>query len=105
MDIDGLIEYHDKAYVIWELKYERVPLLMGQQLALERLTDDLSKIKPTLCVIATHDTSNPERDIPADRATVLQYRQNRVWYKPNQTRSLKDLVDNFLAETDERVGC
>lgn len=77
-DIDGLIEYHDKAYILIELKYGDSPISEGQKLALERLTDDLRKVgKLTLCIIARHDNADPKDDIDVAQCIVSRYRLNK----------------------------
>ncbi|HEY6021391.1 MAG TPA: hypothetical protein VIY48_16245, partial [Candidatus Paceibacterota bacterium] len=54
-DLDGIIDYHDKAWVVIEYKSGDAPLNYGQRLAFERLCRDLGKLKPTIGIIATHD--------------------------------------------------
>lgn len=38
-DIDGLIEYHDKAILLLEFKYADAEMPRGQKVALERMCD------------------------------------------------------------------
>lgn len=96
-DIDGLIEYHGEAYVIIELKYNDADIPFGQMLALERLTDDL--IKPTICIIATHNT-DVEQDIDVASCTVVKYRFKKAWREPKAKRTVKQLINKFLAIID-----
>lgn len=42
-DCDGLIEYHDKAYIIFEIKYRDAEVPHGQRLALQRSIDDFKR--------------------------------------------------------------
>lgn len=97
-DIDGLLEYHGKCYVIIELKYRALVLSHGQKLALERLTDDISK--PAICIIASHDTENPDEDIDASEAIVSEYRFKEVWRVPKIQYTVKGLIDKFLGLID-----
>lgn len=79
-DIDGLIEYHNQAYVLIETKYGKAPMPYGQRLALERLTDDLEKSgKPTLCIISSHLEHNYEKDIDTAHTQVTEYRLKKEW--------------------------
>ena len=74
-DIDGMIEYHNKGYVVIELKLADTPLDFGQRLALARLTDDINKAqKKTLCIIANHDIHDPSKDIDVAQTIVSEYR-------------------------------
>jgi len=93
-DIDGLIEYHGKAYILIELKYQNATLSYGQKLALERLTDDLSK--PAICIIGSHDTHNPDNDIDAANAIAVEYRYHKEWHIPKREYTVKGMIDRFL---------
>lgn len=95
-DIDCLIEYHDKAYVIIEYKYGGAEVLFGQRLALERLHDDVSKIKPVLCIIAQHNQEDCELDIDCANALVMEVRGHGVWIPVGAGVFVKQLVDDFL---------
>jgi hypothetical protein len=95
MDIDGLIEYHNKCYVIYEAKHIGAPpMLDGQRIALERLCDDLQKAKPTILIVCEHNT-------PANQAIdfagcmVQMYRYGGKWHCPRIV-SVKDVTDRFL---------
>lgn len=101
-DIDGLIEYHGKAYVILELKLTDAILSDGQRLALERLTDDLSRSgKKSLCIIASHDTQDSEGDIDVANAIVAEYRWGGKWLNPKIQYNVKQFMDLFLAKVVE----
>ena len=96
-DIDGLIEYHGKGYVVLELKLRDAQIQYGQKLALERLTDDLQRAgKLTLCIIASHQCDNPEADIDVGSSIVTEYRFKRTWCIPKHEYSVKDLIMLFL---------
>ena len=96
-DIDGLIEYHNQAYVLLETKYKEAKTLYGQKLALERLTRDLNQTgKPTICIIAEHEVEDPKRDVDVANAIVRKYKcNNRPWCEKAQG-TVKQLIDNFL---------
>ncbi len=94
-DIDGLIEYHDKGYVLIEIKHKDSVLPYGQRLALERLCDDLHKLKPTIAVIASHDTSD---DIDVTNCSVVEFRFRGKWTMREGT--IGQLVSAFLGYLD-----
>jgi len=100
-DIDGLIEYHGKAYVFIEVKLSDAILPDGQRLALERLTDDLHRVKPTLLIVARHDVVNPDDDIDVAIAIVAEYR-----YKGHKhegcTETVKELINRFFEAVDKK---
>jgi len=100
-DIDGCIEYHNKAYIIIEGKYGDTELRGGQKLALERLTDDLEKTnKKILLIFFNHHVKNCNEDIKVAEQQVTLYRRNGRWNNPNQI-TVKELCDSFISEVDK----
>lgn len=98
-DIDGFIEYHNKAYVLYELKLENAEVPYGQRLALERLTNDLEKVgKPTLCIIASHDVHDCSKDIDVANASVIEYRLKGKWtlISPGLTITTRKMTELFF---------
>ena len=78
-DLDGMVEYHNAGYFIFEMKHGEVPVPRGQMLCLERLADDLSTTgKIVWCCIARHQHPSSE-DIIARDAVVDQVRINGEW--------------------------
>lgn len=98
-DIDGLIEYHDKGYVIIEIKTKNKELEFGQRLALERLTDDLNRaFKPTICIIANHDIQDTNEDIDVAQTIVSEFRFLSNWQSPKNKITTKEAVRLFLSK-------
>ena len=59
-DIDGLIEYHDKGYVFFEVKHRNAAMPYGQRLALQRMVEDASRIgKTSIAIVCEHTVDNP----------------------------------------------
>lgn len=94
-DIDGLIEYRGQGYVFIETKYKDAPLPSGQRLALERLCDDLQQVKPTLVIVASHETDS---DIDVAKTVVTEYRFKGAWRRRKATTG--ELVTAFLGHLD-----
>ena len=99
-DIDGLIEYHGKGYIILELKLVGTKIQFGQKLALERMTDDFQKSgKAALCIIADHTIYDPAKDIIASNTIVREYRYNFKWTIPtSDTITTKQMMDKFITD-------
>ena len=93
-DIDGLIEYKDKAYVYIELKYKDAELPRGQRLALERQCDDMQRVKPTITIIASHSETG---DIDVANTTVTEYRFWGAWRTRDTTTTTYDLISKFFS--------
>lgn len=92
-DIDGLIDYKNIAYILIETKSVNAPEPHGQMLALERLCDDLQWIKPTILIIAVHDTPS-YGDIDVAGATAAKFRYNGKWR--NDDCTVRELIERFL---------
>lgn len=96
-DIDGLIEYHNKGYILIEAKLRETEVDFGQRLALERMTDDLTRSgKQTICIIAEHDIDDPTKDINVANTLVREYRLRGKWNKPNNSHTTKSMIDWFI---------
>lgn len=98
-DIDGLIEYHNKLYILMEAKAGGGQLSTGQRLALERLCDDLSKTKKCILFIGTHWT-NPDQQIDFSELIVNKYYFNGKWNEYDSPRKMKAVITWFI----ERYG-
>lgn len=105
-DIDALIEYKDKAYVIIEYKFGEAEVPTGQMIALERICDDLQNFKHTILIIARHNQP-VEQDIDGANAIVEKYRWRKKWIVikniTQETWKVKKLIDWFL-NTNEVVN-
>lgn len=94
-DLDGLIEYHNRGYVLIETKYKHTQLPGGQRLALERLCDDLQKVKPTLLVVASHEANG---DIDVANTEVSEFRFRGTWRQREGTAG--QLISAFIGYLD-----
>lgn len=96
-DIDGVIEYKSSGYVIIETKTGNTPLPKGQYKALVRMCDDLGDKKPTLLIIARHETP-VEKDIDVALCKVDSYRYKQAWH--NAETTVRALIDKFLLKLE-----
>jgi hypothetical protein len=101
-DLDALIEYHNKAYVLIEVKLEGAEFDGGQKLALERLCDDLEKAKPTLLIFARHNYPIGH-DIDCGACMIEQYRWQHKWYTARYS-DVRKLVEKFIAMIDNLLS-
>ena len=103
-NVDGLMDYHDIAWIGIEVKYSSEPVQPGQRIAFERLVQDLKhggeKEKPVLFIIADHSVTEVTEDVDAGRAIVRAFTMTGTkWRYPAEegwSVSVKDLVDDFL---------
>lgn len=94
-DIDGFIEYHNKLFILIEAKYKDTIMPGGQKLALERMCDSLSKDKPTILFLGTHEFEVNE-DIDCANITVSKFYFKREWKSWNVITSMKSAIISFI---------
>lgn len=99
-DIDGLIEYKNKYFIIIELKHKDNEMPFGQKLALERMCDVLSMKKTTIVLLGTHDVP-VSIDIDCAKVIVKEYYFNKKWTIFNKTVSMHEAVDNFIHKQEQ----
>lgn len=104
-DIDAMIEYKDKAYVIVEGKYKSGTLQGGQKLAFERLCDDLGTQKPSLLIVAKHNVeAGSDKDVDYANCDVAGYRYKRTWHWGEFHGTVRRLIDIFFRRIDTGAG-
>lgn len=96
-DIDGLIEYHNKLFILMEAKYGSAPLPFGQKLALERLCDSLDKDKPSIIFISRHILPS-ENDVDMSETLVDCYYWKGRWEKVCKNIKLGDAIKGFISK-------
>jgi hypothetical protein len=90
-----MIEYKDKAYVFFEVKYRDAPLLYGQKLCLERLINDLSKVKAMVLFIVEHYVDDMNKSVVYAGCNVRAMYYKGQWNHYNHQATLKQFIDNF----------
>lgn len=94
-DIDGLLEYENICYVFFETKFENAPLPAGQKLALQRLCDDMSMVKPTISVISSHNS--PIGEVIDTASTIVsEFRFRGNWCMDTSDTTLRELMARFI---------
>lgn len=94
-NIDLAIEYKNHCYIIGEGKYKNVSIPFGQKLCLERLCDDLSKVKRTLLIHYEHETPTHET-VDVAGSLVREFRVDGAWHDAPQEVTVKHLTDDFI---------
>lgn len=73
-DIDGLVEYKDKLYILFEIKFSGGKIHNGQRLALERMVNDFTKAgKEAIAFIAMHNVTDLNKDIKAKQCLIDEF--------------------------------
>lgn len=100
-DIDGLIEYHAKAFFFFELKHTDAALPYGQQLALERLCDAVAIVKPLTALVIARHAIPVEEDVDASKCIVERIRFQGKWHATRTSPTLRSVVDWWCMKVDE----
>lgn len=98
-DIDGLIEWHDRGYVFFELKYRNKYVPAGQRLALERLVRDTWRSgKKSIAIVAEHDVDDTRKPVFVADCYVreIYYGREMEWRPPDRFITCKEAVDEFM---------
>lgn len=94
-NIDGFIEFGDKAYILIETKYAGGSMPLGQRLAIQRLIDLIEDSgRKSIALVAEYD--NEEGDIDCAKAVVTEYRMNHTWKTPRVPLNVRDAMDRFV---------
>ncbi len=95
-DLDGFIDFGDKAFIFFELKVKGTPLLIGQRLALERLVNSaIASGRKALAIVAEHDTLS-DMDIDVANCIVVETKEYGDWKTTKSLHTLKYVIDYFL---------
>lgn len=95
-DIDGIIDFGNKLWVIIELKFKGGKMPYGQKLCLERLCDIIEETgRKSMLIKAFHETP-PELPIDVGNLVIDEYRINRTWRRPNSIITVRTGIERFL---------
>lgn len=103
MDMDGLMEYHDKAYIFFEYKLEGAFMPRGQKIALQRLADDCEKAgKEAVVFLCEHKEKDPHRIVDAGSAIVKCTYYRHKWAIEDSPRTVRERAEKFLKYVDTK---
>lgn len=97
-DLDGLIEYKNKGYIIFEIKYKNAKLPNGQKLAIERMINDFNKSgKNAIAMVAEHCIDNPNNEIFVGDCIIREIYNGNKWRNTKtKNMKLKECSDLFI---------
>ena len=96
-DVDGLIEYQSKCFVLIEVKYLDAPFRRGQRIAFEQLAKSIRK--PVIIIVAYHEVEDTEQDVIVATTDVKEtfLNINNTWTEHKKgTITTKRMVDKFI---------
>lgn len=98
-DIDGLIEYKDSEYILFEVKYKNAEVPTGQRLAIQRMVDDFTKIgKQAVAFICEHTVRDANKPVVMAwcRVREIYYGAEKEWRAPISNITVKEALNSFL---------
>jgi hypothetical protein len=100
-DIDGIIDYNGKAFVILEGKYGDAELPKGQKMALENLANTiLSANKRVVVIIYRHFIHDTNQEINVSKQIVSDIYFKRKWDKITVEKNVLEVIEMFENHCD-----
>lgn len=97
-DFDGVIEYHDKFWIMYEVKCANAPFKTGQKLALERFINMASKAgKYGIALVAEHNVSDVTQSVILEdcKVRLIYTTESLKWQKPETEMTVKEISDKY----------
>lgn len=103
-DIDGLLEFADVEFVIFETKYRDAQMPSGQRLALQRTVTAIhSSGRHAIAFVTRHEVHDPREKVIVADTIVTEYWYNGQWRKPKEEISLRVAIDKIRATSFQVV--
>lgn len=106
-DFDAVIEWKDKAWLLFEVKMYDVDVPSGQRLAIERFVRDVHKAgKMSLAAVVQHGVIDPNESVTLAKCRVREiYVGGTVgWRPPKKPMTAQEIASEFIkfVESDRR---
>ena len=98
-DFDAVMEYKNRAWLVFEVKYGRASVPFGQRLALERFVNDVAKNgKHAVAAVVEHHVGDAMQDIYLRDCDVrdLYVSHEYKWRPPTYQMSARMLMENYI---------
>jgi hypothetical protein len=100
-DIDGLIDYNGKAFIILEGKYGDAEIPKGQKMALEHLANAMvDGNKQVTVIVFRHNINDVNEDVKVSEQSVTQVYFKRKWFTIT-TKNVLEVIDKFEKYCDD----
>ena len=106
-DIDGLVEWKNKAYVIIECKYKDKDMSLGQKIAIERMTKDFNKAgKRVVAIVVEHNVDDIQESVRVGNQLVREvyYDSQGRWRKPSHEMTAREAINDFIQYVEDKDG-
>ncbi|MBO4556034.1 MAG: hypothetical protein J5706_04675 [Elusimicrobiales bacterium] len=98
-DIDGILDYKNRIWLIFEAKLADAPMPRGQRLALERLVQDAGEAgKHGIAMVVEHFVYDTDRNVTLANCRVREIytTEHRRWWPPYKLMTAKEMVDTYV---------
>lgn len=102
-DIDAIIDYRNKCFILYEVKYEDAPMPRGQALALERIVKALRNSDvDAFALHCRHHVSSPRDPIVLANTEVVAFYDgtSRFWKKFEVPINTKAFTESIMSIGD-----
>lgn len=101
-DIDGLIEWKDRAYIVIECKHNKVDMQTGQRLAVERMVKDFQRAGKDACaILVKHSVDDTQASVYVADFPVKLVFNGKGWRKPKSAILAGEFVRATLKYFDK----
>lgn len=98
-DFDAVMEYRNKAWLVFEVKHGDKAVPIGQRLALERFVDDVeAKGKHAVAAVVEHCVGDYRQDIYLRDCIVrnVYVSRERAWRPPTHRMTAKGMLESYI---------
>ena len=96
-DIDGLIEYRNKVFVLYELKLRDAPIEHGQKIALKNIIDSMIKGGSYAVLFkCSHEVDDTSQQIDLSNSIVTEFYLGDMWRKPKSIMTAREATDEYF---------
>ena len=102
-DIDGLIEWQNRAYIIIEVKHAHAPMKKGQRLALERMVKDFHKAgKSAVAIVVEHYVKDTQKSVfvASKKVRSVYFGEEQKWRSPQNQVTAGEFVRGYIKWLD-----
>ena len=106
-DLDGVTEYKDKAYMLFEVKYDDAELPYGQRLCIERMIKDFGKSgKQAIAVVVEHDVHDTNESVSVAQCRVreIYMSHEKIWRPPKKFITAGELQTEYLLFINREIA-
>jgi hypothetical protein len=106
-DFDAVIEWKDRAWLLFEVKMYDVDVPSGQRLAIERFVSDVHNAgKHAMAVVVQHGVTDPNETVTLAKCRVREIfvGGEKRWRPPNRPMNAQQIAHEYIkfVESDRR---